>query len=81
MKRTLGKVSLALILSLIFALFSVNFTAFAEGDAVRGAKGTYATIAEAIGQGETDLNLTANLTESVTIPAGKTVNDLMENGK
>ena len=46
MKRTLGKVSLALILSLIFALFSVNFTAFAAGDAVRGAKGTYATIAK-----------------------------------
>lgn len=80
MKRTLGKVSLALILSLIFALFSVNFTAFAEGDAVRGAKGTYATIAEAIAADETDLNLTANLTESVTIPAGKTVTLTIEEG-
>lgn len=80
MKRTLGKVSLALILSLIFALFSVNFTAFAEGDAVRGDKGTYATIAEAIAAGETDLALTANLTESVTIPAGKTVTLTIEDG-
>lgn len=80
MKRTPGKVSLALILSLIFALFSVNFTAFAEGDAVRGAKGTYATIAEAIAADETDLNLTANLTESVTIPAGKTVTLTIEEG-
>lgn len=80
MKRTLGKVSLALILSLIFALFSVNFTAFAEGDAVRGAKSTYATIAEAIAADETDLNLTANLTESVTIPAGKTVTLTIEEG-
>ena len=80
MKRTPGKVSLALILSLIFALFSVNFTAFAEGDAVRGDKGTYATIAEAIAADETDLNLTANLTESVTIPAGKTVTLTIEDG-
>lgn len=80
MKRTLGKVSLALILSLIFALFSVNFTAFAEGDAVKGANGTYATIADAIAADETDLTLTANLTESVTIPAGKTVTLTIEDG-
>ena len=48
MKRTLGKVSLALILSLIFALFSVNFTAFAEGDAVKSVTtgASYATIAD-----------------------------------
>lgn len=80
MKRTLGKVSLALILSLIFALFSVNFTAFAEDGAVKDANGTYATIAEAIAAGETDLTLTANLTESVTIPAGKTVTLTIEDG-
>ncbi len=80
MKRTPGKVSLALILSLIFALFSVNFTAFAEGDAVKGANGTYATIAAAIAADETDLTLTANLTESVTIPAGKTVTLTIEDG-
>ena len=81
MKRTPGKVSLALILSLIFALFSVNFTAFAEGGAVKGANGTsYATIAEAIAAGETDLTLTANLTESVTIPADKTVTLTIEDG-
>ncbi len=80
MKRTPGKVSLALILSLIFALFSVNFTAFAEGNAVKGANGTYATIAEAIAADETDLTLTANLTESVTIPAGKTVTLTIEDG-
>ena len=80
MKRTPGKVSLALILSLIFALFSVNFTAFAEGNAVKGANGTYATIAEAIAAGETDLTLTANLTESVTIPANKTVTLTIEDG-
>lgn len=80
MKRTPGKVSLALILSLIFALFSVNFTAFAEGNAVKGANGTYATIADAIAADETDLTLTANLTESVTIPANKTVTLTIEDG-
>lgn len=81
MKRTPGKVSLALILSLIFALFSVNFTAFAEDGAVKDANGTsYATIAAAIAAGETDLTLTANLTESVTIPADKTVTLTIEDG-
>lgn len=81
MKRTPGKVSLALILSLIFALFSVNFTAFAEDGAVKDTNGTsYATIAAAIAAGKTDLTLTANLTESVTIPAGKNVTLTIEDG-
>lgn len=81
MKRTPGKVSLALILSLIFALFSVNFTAFAEDGAVKDANGTsYATIAAAIAAGKTDLTLTANLTESVTIPADKNVTLTIEDG-